>query len=147
MEGSPKATKKKKILTTFKRLRVILESKVGCLYFFEKRSLITDRLPTKFDSKTLWKGMSTSAKKLQTAHGQSFTSSGSCKTEKRGELIITSEWALFYRKWQKCKELWGRGVNPYFSTQNKEKILRCMSSSVLVVTCKYVKQTKRPWEV
>ena len=50
VEGSLKAKKK---LTAFKRLRVILESKVGCLYFFEKRSLITDRLPTKFDSKTL----------------------------------------------------------------------------------------------
>ena len=54
VEGSLKAKKKeKKTLTAFKRLRVILESKVGCLYFFEKRSLITDRLPTKFDSKTL----------------------------------------------------------------------------------------------
>ena len=50
VEGSLKAKKK---LTAFKRLRVILESKVGCLYFFEKRSLITDRLHTKFVSKNL----------------------------------------------------------------------------------------------
>jgi len=42
-------------LTAFKRLRVNFESKVGCLYFFEKRSLTTDFLPTKEDSKTLCK--------------------------------------------------------------------------------------------
>ena len=55
VEGSPKAKKEKekKKITAFKRLRVILESKVGCLYFFEKRSLITDRLHTKFVSKNL----------------------------------------------------------------------------------------------
>jgi len=42
-------------LTAFKRLRVNFESKAGCLYFFEKRSLTTDFLPTKEDSKTLYK--------------------------------------------------------------------------------------------
>lgn len=40
--------------TAFRRLSVNLESKVGCLYFFENRSLITDLLPTKEDSKTLY---------------------------------------------------------------------------------------------
>lgn len=44
-----------KNLTAFKRLTVNFESKVGCLYFFEKRSLTTDFLPTKEDSKTLYK--------------------------------------------------------------------------------------------
>jgi hypothetical protein len=44
---------KKISLTAFKRLIVSLESKVGCLYFFEKRSLTIDLLPTKLDSKTL----------------------------------------------------------------------------------------------
>lgn len=39
--------------TAFKRLSVNLESKVGCLYFFENRSLTTDLVPTKEDSKTL----------------------------------------------------------------------------------------------
>jgi hypothetical protein len=49
-------------ITAFKRLRVSLESKVGCLYFFEKRSLTIDLLPTKVDSKTLWKECKISTK-------------------------------------------------------------------------------------
>jgi hypothetical protein len=42
-------------LTAFKRLTVSFESKEGCLYFLENRSLIIDLLPTKFDSKTLYR--------------------------------------------------------------------------------------------
>uniref|UniRef100_A0A2P2KC27 Uncharacterized protein MANES_01G205200 n=1 Tax=Rhizophora mucronata TaxID=61149 RepID=A0A2P2KC27_RHIMU len=41
------------LASAFKRLRVSLESNVGCRYFFEKRSLTTDLLPTKVDLKTL----------------------------------------------------------------------------------------------
>jgi hypothetical protein len=39
--------------TALRRLSVSFASKVGCLYFFEKRSFTIDLLPTKVDSKTL----------------------------------------------------------------------------------------------
>uniref|UniRef100_A0A7C8Z5V7 Uncharacterized protein n=1 Tax=Opuntia streptacantha TaxID=393608 RepID=A0A7C8Z5V7_OPUST len=40
------------LASAFKRLIVSFESRVGCLYFFEKRSFIIHLLPTKDDSKT-----------------------------------------------------------------------------------------------